>query len=425
MVLSEEKKSEMMSQRLRQATMYGATSVALLALSTTLTIPHLQARRDALECDAMCYGSLTSARSALAVIGAAMMGRLSDSEGQNSRKMCLLIGSIATLVGMLIAANTYSIQGLWWGMIPGALFQQNFNILKALLSDLQDESTSPSERAGAIGKLGMAAGLAFMVGPLVGATILKTFQQANTVGILLVVVSTAVDFSLPNPMRTTSPPKIVKKGFFDFLSVKAARTPGSILLMAIRTSMALAFHVFQTIWSVALKSRFNFGPADYGKFMSFIGLAYALSQGFLAKFLLETFGGNKSDKVRVRMILACCLILGTGRYLAFQTHSLPIVYILFASIVTALGMVNTILAADTSYLASTDEIGSLFGLLASVESGAGMIGPALGGALAYLHPIQAPLFSVVGLYAIVYLLVAWGYEKLILKRRKDHTGKTD
>ena len=125
------------------------------------------------------------------------------------------------------------------------------------------------------------------------------------------------------------------------------------------------------------------------------------------------------------MILACCLILGTGRYLAFQTHSLPIVYILFASIVTALGMVNTILAADTSYLASTDEIGSLFGLLASVESGAGMIGPALGGALAYLHPIQAPLFSVVGLYAIVYLLVAWGYEKLILKRRKDHTGKTD
>ena len=93
--------------------------------------------------------------------------------------MCLIVGSVATLVGMMIAANTFSIQGLWWSMIPGALFQQNFNILKALLSDLQDEGISPSERAGAVGKLGMAAGLAFMLGPLAGATILKTFELAN------------------------------------------------------------------------------------------------------------------------------------------------------------------------------------------------------------------------------------------------------
>lgn len=93
------------------------------------------------------------------------------------------------------------------------------------------------------------------------------------------------------------------------------------------------------------------------------------------------------------------------------------VYILFALIVTALGLVNTILTADTSYLASSDEIGSLFGILASVESGAGMVGPILGGALTYVYPIQAPLFSVIALYAVVYGLVAWGYERFVLARR--------
>ena len=421
-----EMKSEKMSPRLRQGMIYGATSVALLALSATLTIPHLQSRRDALECDVMCYGSLTSARSALSVIGAAMMGRLSDSAGPNSRKMCMLIGSVATLVGMLIAAYTYSIQGLWMSMIPGALFQQNFNILKALLSDLQDEGSTPSDRASAVGMLGMAAGLAFMIGPLAGATVLKTFEQANAVGMIFVVASLSIVFMLPNPTRTTSQKEKNKnKGVISFVNVKAARTPGAILLMAVRTCMALAFHVFQTIWSVALKTRFDFGPADYGKFMSFIGLTYALSQGFLAKFLLESLGGNKSDKVRVRMILGCCITLGVGRYVAFQTESLVVVYVLFASIVTALGMVNTILTADTSYLASSDEIGSLFGLLASVESGAGMIGPALGGALAYVHPVQAPLFCVVGLYIVVYILVSWGYEQLVLKTKKTVSGKID
>ena len=422
MCRSEETKSEAMSRHLRRATTYGAISVALLSLSTTLTIPHLQSRRDSLQCDVMCYGSLTSARSALALVGAAMMGRLSDSTRPNSRKQCLIVGSVATLVGMMIAANTYSIHGLWWSMIPGALFQQNFNILKALLSDLQDEGVSPSERAGAVGKLGMAAGLAFMVGPLVGATILKTFEHANALGMVFVLASIAIDLTLPNPSRAPSTTSD-SKGFTDFLSIKAARTPGAFLLMAIRTFMALAFHIFQTIWSVALKTRFDFGPADYGKFMSFIGLAYALSQGFLAKFLLKTLGGNKSDKVRVRMILACCCTLGVGRYVAFQTHSLAVVYVLFASIVTALGLVNTILAADTSYLASSDEIGSLFGLLASAESGAGMIGPALGGALAYIHPDRAPLFFVVSLYVAVYLLVSWGYEKHVLKGSKASSGK--
>jgi MFS family permease len=86
-------------------------------------------------------------------------------------------------------------------------------------------------------------------------------------------------------------------------------------------------------------------------------------------------------------------------------------------------MVNTILTADTSYLASSDEIGSLFGLLASVESVAGMVGPILGGSLAYIHPVHAPLLCVVGLYVSVFALVSWGYEDLVLAKRKTDSEK--
>jgi hypothetical protein len=42
------------------------------------------------------------------------------------------------------------------------------------------------------------------------------------------------------------------------------------------------------------------------------------------------------------------------------------------------------------------------------------VGPILGGSLAYIHPVRAPMAAVVGLYAIVFMLVAWGYEKFVL-----------
>jgi hypothetical protein len=107
--------------------------------------------------------------------------------------------------------------------------------------------------------------------------------------------------------------------------------------------------------------------------------------------------------------------LGAGRYFAFHTQSLPVVYSVFACIITALGVLNTILTADTASLASPEEIGGLYGVLESVESVAGICGPIAGGSLALIDPIGAPLAAVVGLYFIVFLLVTFGYDVLIIR----------
>lgn len=409
-------------ENLQRGTLLGSISVALLILSFSLTMPHLQSRRDALGCDALCYGSLLSTRSLLSLIGAALMGRLSDISS-HARTYCLYTGSLASLMGMILAAQTNSITGMWISMIPGALLQHNIEIFKALLSDYHDAvgTSTPAERASSVGMLGMAAGLAFMAGPFAGATVLTTYEQANMVGMLAIILSGALLYQLPSAtlhekkiIHAKVPPQNTATTLLSFLHVQAARSPAGILFMLIRVFMGLAFHIFQTIWTTSLKRRFDFGPSDHGKFMSFIGLTYALSQGFIAKFLLHRLGGNTSPQHRVRMILAACGILGMGRYIAFQTESLFVVYVIFGMIITALGLVNTVLTADTSHLAPSEEIGSLFGILAAVESASGMLGPILGGCLAYLHPVHAPLAAVVGLYAIVFGLVAWGYERLVL-----------
>eukprot|EP00978_Attheya_sp_CCMP212_P027867 scaffold94500_cov63-Attheya_sp.AAC.3 len=170
-------------ENLRRGIFHGSMALGLLILSFSLLMPHLQSRRDALECDSLCYGSLTSGRSLLQLVGSAAIGRLSD----RGRMPCLYVGTVASLIGLIITAVTFSIQGMWLAMIPGALLQQNFSVLKALFADyhealhlartnstLKADAASlddASARAGSVGKLGMTVGLAFMVGPLLGATV--------------------------------------------------------------------------------------------------------------------------------------------------------------------------------------------------------------------------------------------------------------
>ena len=53
--------------------------------------------------------------------------------------------------------------------------------------------------------------------------------------------------------------------------------------MVMRFFMSVAYHIFHTIWIPTLKRKFDFGPREHGQFMSFIGLSYTLSQGYLVK----------------------------------------------------------------------------------------------------------------------------------------------
>ena len=98
---------------------------------------------------------MTSVRLVLTLIGTAVMGRLSDSNGlllaqtfvslgkannskidcvvngytcPNGRRACLHLGTIASLVGLAIAASMNSLQGLWINMIPGASLQHNCEV---------------------------------------------------------------------------------------------------------------------------------------------------------------------------------------------------------------------------------------------------------------------------------------------------------
>jgi MFS family permease len=431
----------------RKGFLYGTMSLALVVTAGSVVMGHYQSKRDAMGCDTMCVGSMTSARSTLTLLGSTIIGTSSDSKALDdrlggTRRAFLILGVLASALELFVAVRANTISALWFSMIPSALFQQNFNVLKALFGEYHDSSATAAERAGKVGKLGMAVGLAFMAGPLLGSVFFTTYLQSAIFASLCLILSMVFILRLPRPIQdekssdqytyyaTVTDAQINKNAQKNpsFMSrlvpdVPVARTPPAIFIMMSRICMALSFHIFNTIWQVALRERFQFGPQDYGRYYAFIGFGFALSQGYLAKILLKYCG--MTDQGRTRLLLVCCCILGGGRFLAYQTDNIVMVYVLQGFIITALGVVNTIFTTDTSKIANPDQLGGLFGVLGSVESLAGIIGPILGGSLAKIHPIRGPLTAVMFLYSMVFCLVLLGYERVIGQAKPDKVANKE
>jgi MFS family permease len=339
----------------------GCLSLALLTIGTSVSLPFYQGRRDELGCDALCYGTMTSTTSFLSLCGSTLIGWMSDSP-RIGRHTCLYLGITSSMFGFIVSYfNPNSLIGMWISILPAALFQQNYSVLKALFSDYHenlmkasfgDESTLSlitQSRTDSVGKLGMAVGFAFMIGSFIGGTMLRNHTESMYYAMACVLLSGLFILLIPSPklahhctsgVQTNIANSSIcnNKSSFDLLKQRIL-TPFHVLpepcmfILIIRIFMALAYNIFNTIWTVALRRRFNFGPKEHGKFMAFVGFSYAVAQGFLAKHVIAAFGPRKSNSHKY-LLMMCCLILGLGRWYVYHTNNITCLYAIFTAIVS-------------------------------------------------------------------------------------------
>ncbi len=402
----------------------GSISVFISILGAAVTFPFLQSQRDKLACDALCYGSMMSMRSGMSLIGTAIVGRASDRFG---RKSALYVGVCASLLTVALNYRVASISDMWYAMIPSSLMNQNNTVLKALFADYNTErGGSEADRASSMGKLGMAVGVSFMLGPMLGSYLLKDYHEACLVSFVLIGISAIFLVFLPIPSlrKIDSEANLTGlvgdgaqsmtawfRGLFKFIYLPAAQTPGARVLFVIRLCMGLAFHIFMTIWTVSLKSRFDFGPRDHAMFLGWIGLCYSVSQGFIAQRVIKAAGRHYTV-----LLLLCVVGLSVGRVMAMTVTSLETVYVIMAGVIIALGVMNTAMSSAVTRLADADQVGGLMGIVEAVENSAGLFGPTIGGILA-THGTYYSLAVVVCLYSIVGIAVAFYFESHILNFR--------
>lgn len=442
----------------------GATSLGLVMAATSVTMPHYMAQRDAVGCgDSLCHGSMASLRSACSLVGAVLTGKVSDALSASSstvpqwggaRKWSLWLGVAGTALSLQLALTAETVADLRTSVVPAALLQQNFSVLKTIVAEyytpvatvVSSSTSGDRDRATSQGLLGMAAGLSMMVGPALGAALFPTYLGATRAGFFFLAAAAVFIFWLPvgvngngggaaEPTRpsnpgdkdTTTPTRPKLSSWRSFLDGPSVRSPPAIFLLTCRSLSTLSFHIFQTIWMVALKDRFHFQSAGYGSFMSIVGLFLALSQGSTQMVLDRVSSPDPvvTRRNRVRLLASCFAVVGMARFLAYQTDNIMAIYGLFAVMVSAMGISTTIYTADSTHIAAPNELGSFFGWQSALEQIAGIVGPLLGGALStYGHKVQAPLTATLFLNAIVVIMILTGYDSTVLLCR-DKREKMD
>ncbi|KAL1495435.1 hypothetical protein AB1Y20_016803 [Prymnesium parvum] len=243
----------------------GSLMSFLSVTGAAVTFPYVQTRRDQLGCDALCQGGQTSLRSALSLVGAALVGRASDQFG---RIPMLWVGFAASLTSLSINARMDSIDGMWLAIVPVALLNQNFSVIKALFSDyIEEQGGGDAERAGAMGKLGMAVGFSFMAGPVVATALVADYMTAIHLSIGITLLSGTLLFLLPTPATQAQlqPKAGARGGIMEFIQLPVLKSPGAKVLMSMRLLMALAFHMFVPVWQISIKERFAFQPKDHAQ----------------------------------------------------------------------------------------------------------------------------------------------------------------
>lgn len=316
-------------------------------------------------------GLLVASYAAAQLIGAPILGRLSDRFG---RRPILLISLVGTLIGFLLLGFAHTLFLLFAARILDGLTGGNISVAQAYISDVTDSKN----RAKGLGMIGAAFGLGFIIGPASGGLLsqwgyaVPAFVAAGLVAINLLMVALWLPESLTPEKRanmTEKKPAVTLTALFA-----ALKRPFSGPLLITRFFFGLSFAIFQTIFSLYALRRFNLGPTETGFILTYVGVLSVIVQGWLV--------GRLSPRFRDDVLIFYSVVIMAVSLLGWAlTPSVAILLIVLAPTAFAGGVLNTILSSALTKTVQPQEIGGILGLSASIESATRVIAPTLGGVL--------------------------------------------
>jgi DHA1 family tetracycline resistance protein-like MFS transporter len=341
----------------------------------------------------LIVGFLTASYAAAQLIGAPLLGRLSDRFG---RRPILLVSIFGTFVGflllgvaeplgkafssglgMLAAANTFIIGLLFISRVTDGLTGGNISVAQAYITDV----TTDKDRAKGLGLIGAAFGLGFIIGPAAGGLLsswgysIPAFFAASLALINLV----AVYFFLPESLTADSlannraprkdRPSVTLNALWQALN-RSRVGP----LLNIRFFFGLAFSTFQTIFALYAQYRLGLDARATGFILTYVGVLSVIVQGVAV--------GKLSNKFEDRHLILFSAILMVGSLIGWAfSQTVVTLLIILAPLALSGGILNTIINSALSKAVYPEEAGGILGLATSLESATRVIAPSLGGLL--------------------------------------------
>ena len=313
-------------------------------------------------------GAAMGVYSLMQLVFAPWWGQLSDRIG---RRPVLLVSNFGSIIayGLFGLSASYIGDTGFWILIGSRIFAgicgANLSVASAYIADV----TTPEKRSKGMGLIGMAFGLGFILGPVIGSQAFKHFGLAGPGAVAAGICALNFllgCFILPETRKKDAAPAIRRPRFAQIRHVLGMKEVG--FLIGIYFLGTFAFTAFESTLPLLLDTKLHYDEEHVGYVFAFCGIMAAMVQGGGIGRLVKSFGER-------RLIGASLLVVAVSLVLMPLANSLPTMLAALAVFAIGSGINRAPTMGLISQLSPADEQGTTLGIAQSAGTLARVLGP--------------------------------------------------
>jgi MFS family permease len=343
-------------------------------------------------------GAAMGVYSLMQLVFAPWWGQLSDRIG---RRPVLLVSNFGSIVayGLFGLSAQFVGETGFWILVGSRVFAgicgANLSVASAFIADV----TTPEKRSKGMGLIGMAFGLGFILGPVLGSQAFKHFGLAGPGAVAAVIC--AINFVLgciilPETRKKDAAPPVQRPRLEQIRHVLAMKEVG--FLIGIYFLGTFAFTAFESTLPLLLDAKLKFDEEHVGYVFAFCGIMAAMVQGGGIGRLVKSFGER-------RLIGASLIVVAISLVLMPLANTLATLLGALAVFAIGSGINRAPTMGLISQLSPADEQGTTLGVAQSAGTLARVLGPTVATTLYDLW-LPAPYLACATIALLAGLLAA-------------------